>query len=308
MAWNIDDISRDELKADKRQDFNKRQKAFAKTLGENTASLGCILIIVMFVGYIWTDMKIQLEWERILCDAAASIISFILVEDLMSQNGVRCGMLYDEYVKAHEAYLELKAKVLAAGISKLGDFCEAIIEKEYETYIRRKCKEFKLDYETYVNRFSSMRADELNRELSPDKVAHVLFLNAVKRIELTPDMLLTDGSGEKVERGGIGMGAHEYVKKSTRGWFNITITVVSCAVSASIAFFGNAGASWGLVMYTLMKLALLFWRMYKGFSTGTKAFNTYEVKSLQDKMLYMNMYLESLTDSSVTLPEFIDAK
>ena len=305
MAWNLDDVSRDDLKKDRRQDFNSKQKAFAKALGENAASLGCILIIVMFVGYIWTDMRIQLVWERIICDAAASIISFILVEDLMSHNGVRCGMLYDEYIKAHEAYLELKGKVISAGVSKMAEFCDAVIEKEYETYIRRKCREFKLDYEDYVNRFSSMKADELNRELTPDKVAHVLFLNAAKRIELTPEMLLTDGAGEKNERGGIGMSALEYVKKSTRGWLNITITVISCAVSASIAFSGNDGASWGLVMYTMMKLALLFWRMYKGYITGARAYNTIEVKHLQDKMVYMNMYLEHLAVNFESLPDTV---
>ena len=105
-------------------------------------------------------------------------------------------------------------------------------------------------------------------------------------------LLLTDGTGESDTHRGIGISAKEYVKKSTKGWMNVTVTVVTCVFSASIAFFANAGASWGLVMYTVLKLALLCWRMYKGYSAGAKAYNTIEVKHLQDKMTYMHLYLE----------------
>jgi hypothetical protein len=68
--------------------------------------------------------------------------------------------------------------------------------------------------------------------------------------------------------------------------------VVAGFCSAGIAFSLNDGASWGLVMYTLMKLILLARRIFKGYSKGAKAYNTVEVKHMQDKMLYLNLYKE----------------
>lgn len=287
--------SRDQIKESKYKEYNKKQRSIMKTVGENMASFGCILIVVMFVGYIWTDMKLQIFSERMLCDALASIVSFILIEDLMSHNGVRCGKLYDDYISVCKAYNALKDEVIALGVGKLDDFCEAQINREYEHYLRRKCKEFKIDYDEYVNELSKMSPYELRFSVR-NKVTlyRIISLSKIEPIELTPDMLLMTDIGEHRQRGGIGISAQVYIKKKTRGAFNVIATIITCIFSASIAFMANEGASWGLVMYTLLKLALLTWRMYKGYNAGARAYNTIEVRHMQDKMLYLNLYKEFL--------------
>lgn len=284
------EVSREELKEFKQQEFNKKQKTLRKTVGENMASFGCILVVILFVGYIWTDMKIDIFSQRMLCDALVSVVSFIVVEDLMSRNGINCGKLYDEYVRVYADYLALKERVIAAGIAQLAEFCDAVVDKEYEAFVRRRCKSLRMDYDEY--RSLADKSKEELKGIPKGKLAVVMALNQIKPIVLTPDLLLTDGTGESDTHRGIGISAKEYVKKSTKGWMNVTVTVVTCVFSASIAFFANAGASWGLVMYTVLKLALLCWRMYKGYSAGAKAYNTIEVKHLQDKMTYMHLYLE----------------
>lgn len=291
-AGTFREPSREEYKELQQQEFNRKQKMLKKSIGENMASIGCILVVILFVGYIWTDMKIDVFSERMLCDALVSVISFIVVEDLMSRNGINCGKLYDEYVKTYADYIKLKERVISAGISGLSDFCSKTVDKELESYIKRKCKDLRIGFDEY--KLISGMSKEEQKAVPKGKVAAVMALNQIKPIELTPDILLTDETGEKSEHRGISIGAQEYVKRSTRGWFNLTLTVVTCIFSASIAFFANAGASWGLVMYTLLKLALLCWRMCKGFSAGSRAFNTFEVKHLQDKMTYLHLYLEQL--------------
>lgn len=284
------EVSREELKEFKQQEFNRKQKTLRKTVGENMASFGCILVVILFVGYIWTDMKIDIFSQRMLCDALVSVVSFIVVEDLMSRNGINCGKLYDEYVKVYADYLALKERVIAAGIAQLAEFCDEVVDKEYEAFVRRRCKSLRIDYDEY--RSLADKSKEELKGVPKGKLAVVMALNQIKPIVLTPDLLLTDGTGESDTHRGVGISAKEYVKKSTKGWMNVTATVITCVFSASIAFFANAGASWGLVMYTVLKLALLCWRMYKGYSAGAKAYNTIEVKHLQDKMTYMHLYLE----------------
>lgn len=291
-AGTFREPSREEYKELQQQEFNIKQKMLKKSIGENMASIGCILVVILFVGYIWTDMKIDVFSERMLCDALVSVISFIVVEDLMSRNGINCGKLYDEYVKTYADYIKLKERVISAGISGLSDFCSKTVDKELESYIKRKCKDLRIGFDEY--KLISVMSKEEQKDVPKGKVAAVMALNQIKPIVLTPDLLLTDGTGEGDSHRGVGISAKEYVKKSTKGWMNVTVTVITCVFSASIAFFANAGASWGLVMYTVLKLALLCWRMYKGYSAGAKAYNTIEVKHLQDKMTYLHLYLEQL--------------
>ena len=48
------------------------------------------------------------------------------------------------------------------------------------------------------------------------KVGAVMALNQIKPIVLTPDLLLTDGTGEHDCHRGIGISAKEYVKLKAR--------------------------------------------------------------------------------------------
>ena len=49
-----------------------------------------------------------------------------------------------------------------------------------------------------------------------------------------------------------------------------------------------------MVIYTIFKIALMAYRMYRGYSRGAKGYNTVEPKHLQDKIKYLYLYLEFL--------------
>ena len=50
----------------------------------------------------------------------------------------------------------------------------------------------------------------------------------------------------------------------------------------------------GRVIYTVFKLAMMSYRMYRGYMRGAKGFNTVEPKHLQAKIKYLYLYLEFL--------------
>jgi hypothetical protein len=218
---------------------------------------------------------------------------FIAAESLMRQNGVECGKIYDEYIKACKDFFALRDKALAIGVILMNPFCEEQIEIEYETYIKKKCRDLKVDYNEYMEQYAKIPTYELKKHIRDSiKRAKVAKLCKIKYIELTPDMILKLDEGERDRRGGIGISGRRYMYNGKKRARNITVTLIACAISASFAFMANEGASWGLVMYTLMKLALLCWRMFKGYSEGAKAYNTIEVSHIGDKMIYLSMYLE----------------
>ena len=292
--------SKRELREDRAKEFNKKQRHLTKTIGENMASIGAILIVLFFVGYIWTDLQIKLSFETILLDGAVTVVFLIFLETMCTHNGIKGGKLDDVYIAIHSAYLELRQKVIGRGIAKLSDFCEKQIEEEYEVYMRRRCRELKISYEDYVGGYSKYSMGELWRVFPFKKAAKIFALRKVKAIELTPDALLNDGSASSKKRGGIGISAEDYIQQQSFGFFNLLMTVVSGFCSAGIAFYANDGASWGLVMYTLMKLVLAARKAFKGYSKGARAYSVIEVTHLQDKMTYLNLYTEYLNETKTT--------
>lgn len=290
--------SKRELREDRAKEFNEKQKYLTKTISENMASIGAILIVLFFVGYIWTDIQIRLSFETILLDGAVTIAFLVFLESMCTHNGIKGGKLDDVYIKTHDEYLKLRDKVTELGIKKMSAFCEEQINAEYEAYMRRMCNKLKISYEDWCNEYSKYDIKRLKRQFSPKRAAKIFALRRINHIELTPDILMTDGSLGVKKRGGVGKSAVDYIQEQSFGFFNLLMTVISGFGSAAIAFYANDGASWGLVMYTIMKLVLAARKAYKGYSKGAKAYNTYEVTHMQDKMMYLNLYTEYLSEKA----------
>ena len=284
--------SREKIKEHRQKEFNEKQRFITKAIGENMATIGAILIVLFFVGYIWTDIQIRLSFETILLDGAITVVFLVFLESMCTHNGIKGGKLDNVYIKTHDEYLALRKTVTDLGISMMSAFCEKQIDVEYETYMRRRCKELKISYEDYLNEYSKCSFKRLKRIFPRSKAARIFALRSIKPIELTPDILMTDGSENVKKRGGVGKSANEYIREQNYGFFNLVMTVISGFCSAAIAFYANDGASWGLVMYTVMKLVLAARKAYRGYSKGSKAFSIYEVTHMQDKMMYLNLYRE----------------
>lgn len=289
-------VSREDLRADKKSEFNARQKSFAKIVGDNLASYVCVLIFVLLIGFIWTDIRINVFTTAFLSDSLVSAVMFILADICMAQVGARVGKLDGDYIKIHGEYLSLRKTVIDAGITLMDAFCDWQIDVEYEFYVRKQCKALKIGYEDYMEKYSEKDLGELKALLPVSKAAAVYALNQAKHIELTPDMLLTDGK-VKNTRGGLGMSGEEYVEKHTTGRLHLLITAVFAVVAAVPAFTLTQDASVGRIIFTIFKLAVLSYRMFIGYSRGAKGFNSVEPRHLQAKMRYLHLYLEYIKNA-----------
>lgn len=285
--------SREKIKEHRQKEFNHKQKSFVKLVGENLAAYACVLIVVLLIGFIWTDIGLSLDVTTFIIESIISVVLFIAAEFLTSKIGTNGGRLDELYVKNHTEYLELRKTVVSAGITLMGKFCECQIEEEYDQYIRKKCKEYRLDYNDYINKYSKMSYKQLKKIFKKRGAITILGLNKAPRIELTPDMLLTDGK-VRGERGGIPISGEEYVERHTTGFWHILLAVVVAILTVLPAFSLTDDVTIGRVVYTGFKIAMLLYRMYTGYSRGAKAFNTIEPRHLQVKIKYFNLYLEFL--------------
>jgi hypothetical protein len=293
----FDEISRDDIKEDKRREFNKRQKTLMKVVSENVASYALLLILALLIGFIWTDIGIFISFDRFIGDALVTVILYILADLFASYNGAKGGRLDDEYITVHKEYLTLRETVIKAGITLMDTFCDLQIEREYELYLKQRCRELEIEYKTYLDEYRGKSLEELNTLLPGDVAVKVFALNQTKRIELTSDMLLTDGKSKR-ERGGLPVSGQEYIERHTVGWQHIIMTALFAIVAAVPTFSMAREVSLGMVLYTLFKITLMLYRMYMGFSRGAKGYNTVEVVYLQAKIKYLNLYLEYLRNAT----------
>ena len=285
--------SREDIMKDKHREHNRRQGSVMRYIGENMASYGCILIVLLTIGTIWTDIGFALFSEKMIIDGIITISMFIVAQYLMTQNGVGCGKEYDVYIKLHEAYLTLRESIYKRGVALMYIFCDWRSDVEYEFYVKTRCKALKLDYEEYLEKYSKLDLASLKKIFTPVRAEKIYLLNRVKPMELTPDVLLTDGRA-KATQGGVGESAEEYIEKKTVSGKHISLAFLTGFICVLPAFMLHNGKPFELIIYTVFKLVMLALRMYSGYNNGARAYNTVEVKHIQDKMKYLNLYLEFL--------------
>ena len=304
--------SREEKRALRHIEHNQRQKSLSKIIGENMASYALLLIFALLICFIWTEIGLFKTWRNFLADAAVTVTLYILADICASYIGTQGGKLDDEYIKNHNEYLSLRGQVLKAGIALMNVFCDWQIDVEYEFYLRKKCKDFKLDYKEYMSKYHGKSDEEIQEAfeaMADDCVkskrlfaigrrarlsataAKIIALNKVKHIELTPDILMTDGKVRSV-RGGVPMPGEEYIEQHTTGAKHIAMTIIFAIFAAIPTFEFTKDASLGMVIYTLFKITLMIYRMYVGYSRGAKGYNTVEPKHLQAKIKYLYLYQE----------------
>lgn len=304
-----------EDRTERQREYNKRQKRFAKMIGENFAAFGLLAVMVLMIGSIWTEVSIFTTWRRFTGEAFTTVILYMLADIYATSMGVFGGKLDDDYIKNHDEYLSLRETVRNAGIARMNAFCDWQIDVEFEYYIRKRCKELKIDYKEYKDNYEGKTLEELealfpiesikdkntkgkicgairNAKMS-DKAVKVFALNQIKHIDLTPDILMTDGRVRNV-RGNVPESGEEHVDRHTKSVAHIIKAVLFGVATALVAIELVREFSVGMLVYTIFKIALMLYRMYSGYSEGAKAFNSVEPKHLQAKIKYLYLYLEFL--------------
>ena len=318
-----DDVFRDptkeEIRADKDREYNRRMKSTMRFIGENMATCTIVLATTLLVGSVFGDIGVNLFNKYMIMDFVLTFSAYLIIEYMASKNGARCGKTYDVYIKLHETYLKMREEIYKRGITLMDMFCDWQVDVEYEFYIRRRCKKLKIDYKKYVEEYSKLSLEELSDmfthkgEQRPrftlrhpirsglavyryGKVSNlaknIFYLRSIQHIELTPEILLTDGKPRR-SRGGVGISGEEHLEKKTTGAGHIILTIIMTLLTVLPMFIAK-GWSWTLLFAAAMKLVGVFMRYYRGYSSGAKAFNTVEVKHISDKIQYFHLYNEFL--------------
>lgn len=311
--------SRAEIRAEKDSEYNSRMKNAMRFIGENMATCAIVLATTVLVTSVFGDVGVNLFSAYTVMDFILTLSVFLLVEYMASKSGARCGKTYDEYKSLHKLYLDMREAIYKRGIALMDIFCLWQIDVEYEYYLRRQCKKLKIDYKEYCEVYSKMSLEDLADMFThkgeerlkisaknpirsgiaayryakvSDTAKNIFYLRSIQHIELTPEILLTDGKPRR-SRGGVGISGEEHLEKQTTGFGHVVATMLMTLLTVAPMFIAK-GWSWTLAFAAAMKLVGVFLRYYRGYSSGAAAFNTVEVKHLGDKIQYFHLYNEYL--------------
>ncbi len=115
----------------------------------------------------------------------------------------------------------------------------------------------------------------------------------MKPIDLTPELLLTDGMA-KYARGGVSQSGEEYAYHRMYGKLHLGLAVFAAICTVLPNFQNVEQITWASVVMAFVNILAVVWRMSMGYANGVKAYNDVEVKHLQSKIKYLEIYHEFL--------------
>jgi hypothetical protein len=136
--------------------------------------------------------------------------------------------------------------------------------------------------------------EELEARYGRKKARKLMEINNLKPIELNEAILLYNG--EYAARGGVPVSADAYLKSKKNMIEMIIACIFTGLLTVTVVVTLTSDITFARVIYTLFKLAMLLFRMAKGYDRGARAFNTVEVRQLKAKSNYLRQYIRFIED------------
>ncbi|MBQ8289316.1 MAG: hypothetical protein IJY01_00390 [Clostridia bacterium] len=282
--------------SERQKKYNNISKNIMGMFGANIALYICILIPVLLVGFIWTDIGAPEFNVGLISDGAVTVTLFIIGEVMMTKVGADGGKLDADYITARNDYKSIIAKVNDLGTMLLRPFCEWQVDIEFEEAITSRLKAARITKDEYL-KVRSKSFKELKATYGARRASIIKSVNDLEPIDLNESVLLYDGS-TAVTRGGVPMSGDEYLKSKAYTVQMLISTLFTCLVTISFAITFTEDITFARVIYTALKLVVLFFRMAKGYARGAQAYNTVEVRQYQVKTAMLREYVKFVNDKT----------
>lgn len=295
----MDGLERIEEAEDKvasfQRNYNVNSKHVTHVIGRNIKLFVCILLPVILIGFVWTEFGGIVFQPHTLIDVVFSVALFTVGEMLMTSIGADGGKYDGEYIVARSELDDTIKEVSQVGTVFLGVFCDWQIDLELLQATRFRIRKLKMTPKMF-EALKDLSYEELVAKVGKKKAKKIQDILDLEPIELNEAILLFDGG--RLERGGVPVSGDEHIHDKKHR----TATILKCfftgllAINILITF--TTDVSIARIIYTVFKLALLLFRMAKGYERGSRAFNTIEVKHLKARTNYLREYLHFMSDKT----------
>ena len=271
---------------------NDAAKYVSSVIGNNLSFWICCAIPFLTILFVWVDTSLPKLGMAMLGEGLPVILLMVIGERLMVGIGARSGKTDQEFMSICERYGGIKKNVIAVcGRMRASDFCEWYIGKEFEETRRKKIRRLRMSPQEYDEKVQRMTKRQLVTRFGiGPRFWGVLNIKRLEYIYLTPDMIFDEENGANLR--GMGESGDEHVYRKTWGFKGILIAVITAACSVSIAMTLVSDPSWHRVLYTVIKLLVILYRMARGFNDGAQAYNKIEVMHKKQQIKFLDLYRE----------------
>lgn len=269
--------------------YNINQKKVAYIFGKNLTLFVCMLIPLLLIGFVWTDFGDIVFHTKMIADGALTVALFVVGEIMMTRLGTDGGKLDGEYVKAKDEFDAILKKVAEIGTILLGVFCDWQIDLELEQAIHYRLRLLRMTRKEF-DAIKDLDHKEILEKYGKIKGAKIIEVINLTPIELNEAILLYNG--EYTARGGVPISGDAYIKKKSHIIWTVVACIFTGLLTVSVAITLTSDVTFARVIYTLFKLAMLLFRMARGYDRGAKAYNTIEVRQLKAKTNYLTQYVK----------------
>ena len=267
-------------------DAGKRVSNGIKSVVQSISSVIAISTVFVLIGIMFFYIELV---EIISIDFAMQsviiVILYMVIHNALLNNGLRAGKTDEVYVEAHGDYEEMMKKIGENAVG-IDDFCDECIESEFVRAKKRLLINAGISYEKYQTDYEGKKRRQI--KLPWTKKKWVLKANNLKRIMLTPEMILLDDVSA-MEREGMPLSRPEKLKRRIKT--SMIMTALFGCFTVSILFQCVEGINSAVVVYTFLKLVGLLWNGAKGYMTGISSFTEDAVEYLKVQVWYQSRYL-----------------
>lgn len=274
---------------DYQKDYNLTSKNFVHILGANISLFVCMLLPFLLIGFIWTDIGAPKFSLRLISEGIVTVALLIIGQTMMMQVGASGGKLDTEYTKSKEDFDSLFKQVNDVGTLFMPVFCEWQIDVEMKQAIAARLRHLRLTKDDW-EKVKDLPYDELVKKYGRKRAKGIIALNKLEPIELNEAILLYNNR-DPLARGGVPISGEEYIEKESRSPQMIMAAIFAGLLTISIAISLTQDISFARIIYTILKLVVLLFRMAEGYNTGAKAYNTIEVRQFLARNNYLRRYV-----------------
>lgn len=276
------------------QDYNLSSKTIVHIIGANISLFICMLLPVMLIAFIWTDFGAPKFDLKLVSEGIVTVALLVIGETMMMQVGATGGKLDKEYLAAKKSFEETYARASDLGTMLLPTFCAWQIDVEMEQAVSARLRYLHMTKEDW-EKVKDLPKKTLLRKYGAKKTHIILELKTIEPVELNESVLLFNNS-DPFARGGVPISGEEYIYKKAHSPALVLTAIFAGLVTVSVAISLTSDISFARVLYTAFKLVILLFRMAKGYETGSKAYNTVEVKQISARDYYLKSYIKFVTN------------
>lgn len=288
-------LEREDKLSDFQKKYNITQKNVATVAGKNLTLFLCMLLPVLLVSFVWTDFGKIVVDTKMISDGVITVMLFTCGELLTSRLGSEGGRLDEEYKESKKVLDQLLTEVARVGTALMTVFCAWQIDLELEQAINFRLRLLRMS-RAELEQARGKTPEELRAEYGRARARRIMDILELKPIKLNESILLYNG--ENAARGGVPITGDAYLKSKK----SIIETIIACVftglLTVSVVVTLTSDVTIARVVYTMFKLAMLLFRMVKGYDRGSRAYNTYEVRSNKAKSNYLRQYLKFIEDKT----------